>query len=90
MLSYIIALAAGVTAGFFLPGGFMAKPKSAVFNIALLGLLFFMGVNLGRDPELLSKLSKFGIISALMSFSVVIFSLLAVMLLMRLTGSGRK
>lgn len=86
MLSYVIALAAGIFAGFFLPGGFMAKPKSLFFNIALLGLLFFMGVNLGRDPELLSKLSKFGMISGVMSISVVIFSLGAVMLLLKLFG----
>ena len=89
MLSYVLALAAGAAAGFFLPGGFMGKTKSVVFNFALIGLLFFMGVNLGRDPELLSKISKFGFISALMSLSVVFFSVVAVVVLIRLFG-GRK
>ncbi|PLX71148.1 MAG: hypothetical protein C0602_02590 [Denitrovibrio sp.] len=86
MLSYVIALGVGVAAGFFLPSGFMTKPKSLIFNISLLGLLFFMGVNLGRDPELLSKLSNFGIISGIMSVTVVVFSVIAVMILMRIFG----
>lgn len=86
MLKLVIALFAGVFAGFFLPGGFLGRPKALIFNIALLGLLFFMGVNLGRDPELLSKLSKFGIISGLMSVSVVIFSTIAVVILIKIFG----
>jgi len=90
MLNYVLALGAGVLAGFFLPSGFMSKPKSLIFNIALLGLLFFMGVNLGRDPELLSKLSKFGIISGIMSISVIIFSLLAVIILIKIFGEKKK
>jgi len=89
MLNYVIALGAGVIVGFFLPGGFMQKPKSAIFNISLLGLLFFMGVNLGRDPELLSKLSEFGLISGLISISVVIFSVFSVMILLKLL-SGKQ
>jgi uncharacterized membrane protein YbjE (DUF340 family) len=86
MLKLVIALVAGVAAGFFLPGGFMSKPKSYIFTTALLGLLFFMGVNLGRDSELLSKLSSFGFISIFMSIAVIVFSLLAVMLLMKIFG----
>ena len=86
MLSYVLALAVGIIAGLALPSGFMGKPKSVIFTAALLGLLFFMGVNLGRDPELLSKLSRFGIISSFMSITVVVFSLIAVIALMKLFG----
>lgn len=86
MLSYVIAIFAGVIAGFFLPGGFLGRPKSIIFNLSLLGLLFFMGVNLGRDPMLLSKLSKFGLISCIMSIFVVVFSIIAVMGLIKLFG----
>ncbi len=70
MLNYVLALGAGVLAGFFLPSGFMSKPKSLLFNVSLIGLLFFMGgVNLGgRDQDLLSKISRFGIVSGVMSF----------------------
>jgi uncharacterized membrane protein YbjE (DUF340 family) len=89
MLKLVIALAAGIAAGIFLPGGFMHRPKSMIFNTALLGLLFFMGVNLGRDPELLSKLSDFGIISGLMSVSVVFFSLVSVFILIKLFGEKK-
>lgn len=86
MLNYVLALAAGVAIGFLLPSGFMGKIKSIVFNISLLGLLFFMGVNLGRDPELLTKLSDFGITSIIMSVTVIVFSIIAVIILMKLFG----
>jgi len=86
MLNYVLALFIGACAGFFLPGGFMGRSKNIVFNISLLGLLFFMGVNLGRDPELLSKISDFGIISALMAVSVVIFSIISVIILIKIFG----
>ena len=86
MLKLVLALFAGAAAGFFLPGGFMSKPKSYIFTTAILCLLFFMGVNLGRDPEFLPKLSSFGLISIFMSITVVVFSILAVMLLMKIFG----
>jgi len=89
MLNLVLALALGIVAGFFMPSGFMSKPKSIIFNIALLGLLFFMGVNLGRDPELLSKLSSFGVISIFMSISVVVFSVVSVIILLKLFGGEK-
>ncbi|ADD68914.1 hypothetical protein Dacet_2152 [Denitrovibrio acetiphilus DSM 12809] len=89
MLNLVIALTVGVAVGFFMPSGFMSKPKSLIFYTALLGLLFFMGVNLGRDPELLSKLAHFGIISLVMSFTVVVFSVISVVVLVKLF-SGQK
>lgn len=90
MLNYVIALGLGVLVGFFLPAGFMQKSKNILFNIALLTLLYFMGVNLGKDPELLNKLSDFGIISATMGVSVVFFSVLTVFLLIKLLGGEEK
>lgn len=90
MLNLVLALLFGVAAGFFMPSGFMSKPKSVLFTVALLGLLFFMGVNLGRDPQLLSKLSSFGAISALMSITVIVFSIGAVMILMKLFTGDEK
>jgi len=86
MLNYVLALGVGIFAGFFLPSGFMSKPKSLIFNVSLLGLLFFMGVNLGRDADLLSKISSFGVISILMSISVIIFSIIAVLILIKIFG----
>jgi len=89
MLNYVIALAGGIILGFFLPAGFMQRSKTLLFNISLLALLFFMGVNLGRDPELLTKLSQFGIISIIMSITVIFFSILTIWLLIRLTGGEK-
>jgi uncharacterized membrane protein YbjE (DUF340 family) len=89
MLNYIIALAVGAVAGFFLPAGFMQRSKNILFNASLLALLFFMGVNLGKDPELLNKLSNFGLISAIMGVFVVFFSILTVFILIRLFGGEK-
>lgn len=91
MLNYVLALGAGVLAGFFLPSGFMSKPKSLLFNVSLIGLLFFMGVNLGRDQDLLSKkISRFGIVSGVMSLSVIFFSLVAVVILIKIFGEKNR
>ena len=90
MLLYIIALIAGLTAGILLPAGFMSKSKNVFFNIALIALLFFMGVNLGKDPEILSKLADFGYVSLVMSVSVVVFSVISVLIITKLFKGIRK
>lgn len=84
MLAYILALAAGLAAGVLLPSGFMSKIKNVLFNIALIVLLFFMGVSLGKDKDILSKIADFGIISAVMSVSVVIFSIISVLIITKI------
>jgi hypothetical protein len=40
-----------------------------------------MGVSLGKDKEILSKIADFGIISGIMSVSVVIFSIIGVLII---------
>ena len=90
MLSYIIALAAGLLAGIILPSGFMLKTKNILFNAALIALLFFMGVSLGRDPELPHKLANFGYVSLVMSVSVVVFSIISVLIITKLFKGMKK
>lgn len=74
-------MAAGLIMGMFLTAGFAAKIKNILFNFSLLALLFFMGVSLGKDKEILSKIADFGIISGIMSVSVVIFSIIGVLII---------
>lgn len=84
MLNYILALAAGIAVGIFLPNGFMSKTKNIFFNISLIALLFFMGVSLGKDSGILGKLANFGYVSGIMSVSVVIFSIVSVLIITKL------
>ncbi len=84
MLTYILALIAGLIAGVLLPSGFLSKIKNIFFNIALIALLFFMGVSLGRDSEILGKLANFGYVSLVMSVCVVVFSVISVLIITRL------
>lgn len=84
MLGYIAALFAGLAVGFFMPSGFFSRGKNILFNIALITLLFFMGISLGKDPEILGKIADFGYISGVMSLSVVIFSIVFVLLITKI------
>lgn len=90
MLAYVLALFAGLGFGIMMPAGFMSKIKNILFNIALITLLFFMGVSLGRDKDILSKIGDFGLTSAVMSISVVIFSIISVLIVTKVFKRVRK
>lgn len=90
MIYYAISVFVGMAVGFFLPAGFMPRTKTFLFNISLVGLLFFMGVNLGKDPNITSKLFEFGKISFIISILVIIFSVIGVLILVKLTGGDEK
>lgn len=76
--------------GILLTAGFAAKIKGILFNFSLIALLFFMGVNLGKDKDILSKITDFGIISGIMSVSVVIFSIIGVLIITKLFKKAEK
>lgn len=48
--------------------------------------MFFMGVNLGKDPHILEKLADFGLTSFLISVFVIVFSVVFVLIFVRLFG----
>lgn len=86
MLFYILAVIAGLIPSLFLPEGWLGNLRRHLFTLSLVGLLFFMGANLGSDPEILSKLADFGLISLLITVFVVVFSVAFVLLFVRLFG----
>jgi len=90
MIYYLIALLAGIGAGLLMKSGFMSKSKAMLFNFSLIGLLFFMGVNLGKDKGIAGKLVDFGITSVTISSFTVFFSVAFVWILLRLGGKGQK
>ena len=90
MVWYLVAVLAGGLIGFLLKAGILLKTRQVFFNISLIGLLFFMGAGLGKDPKLVSKLATFGLNAFVISLSAVIFSVLAVFILVRTLGRGQR
>jgi uncharacterized transporter YbjL len=86
MLYYILAVIAGLVPSLFLPQGWQLKTRKHLFTFSLVALLFFMGVNLGKDPELPSKLAAYGLTSFLISVFVIVFSVVFVLIFVRLFG----
>lgn len=86
MLSYIIAVILGVVSAFFLPERSFEKVRKHLFTISLLGLLFFMGVSLGKDPMILKKVIDYGLTAFVISVSTIIFSIFFVLVFVRLFG----
>ena len=86
MFLYIVAVIAGLIPSLFLPEGYLGHIRRHLFTFSLVGLLFFMGANLDNDPEILSKLADFVIVSFLITIFVVVFSIVFVLLFVRLFG----
>jgi uncharacterized membrane protein YbjE (DUF340 family) len=74
-----IAVTLGGVLGFFLK--WRESLKKAVSNLQLLGLtllLFFMGVSVGSNPDIVDNLSLIGLKSFMYGLLSVIFSVLAI------------
>ncbi len=88
MIPYLLLLLAGVALGFFWGQGAFGRLQRPVLPASVLVLLFFMGVGIGKVPDLASKIVGFGWNAlAIASFSVF-FSVLCVLLLT--TGLRRR
>lgn len=84
MLKYIIMLVLGIAVGTIYKSFNHNKLKSVGMSATVLVLLFFMGVGIGKDPELKNKILTFGAYGFTISFMTVIFSVLAVFIIIRL------
>ncbi len=85
MLAYLGCLLAGMgLAVVFGESPRFRRVQERVFPLTVLVLLFFMGVGIGRDPELGSKIARFGWNAAAVSVLTVAGSVLAVAALLGL------
>jgi len=85
MIKYIIFLAIGIFLGVFLPyKDWIKKLRAVLFPISILSLLFFMGVEIGKDPHLRLKILNYGYFAAIISVSSIFFSVLAVFIIIKL------
>lgn len=89
MFKYLVLLCLGVVVGSFYRTFHHNRLKSAGMSFTVLILLFFMGVGIGKDPELGSKILTFGAYGLVISFMSVVFSVVAVFLIMKISRSRK-
>ncbi|WP_022851278.1 LysO family transporter [Limisalsivibrio acetivorans] len=90
MLYYALAVLAGLVPALLLPQGWFLNVRKHLFTASLVALLFLMGVGLGSDPQIIGKLGKFGIVSFVIALSSIVFSVIAVLIMVRLFGGKQK
>jgi len=84
MIKYIIFLAIGIFFGAFIPyKNWIKKLRVVLFPFSILSLLFFMGVEIGKDPHLRLKILNYGYFAAIISVSSIFFSVLAVFIVIK-------
>lgn len=85
MLKYIFFLIMGVLLGFFSPDKkWIKKTRLALLPFSILCLLFFMGIEIGKDPHLKYKILNFGFFASVIAISSIIFSVLAVFIIIKI------
>jgi len=91
MVNYIIFLCVGILFGIFIPEiNRSKKVKNALMSISVLCLLFFMGVGIGKDPNLKSKIANFGFNAFIISSFSILFSIIVVFIMVRAFRSHLK
>lgn len=83
MFEYLVFLIAGAFIGIFFDNNYLVKVKKYLLPTSILFLLFFMGVGIGKDPMLSSKITTFGINAVIISVSSIFFSCVFVFLFVR-------
>lgn len=83
MIEYLVFLIGGATIGLLLANRYFDKTKKYLLPSSILFLLFFMGVGIGKDPHLSSKIADFGINAVVISISSIFFSIVFVYLFVR-------
>lgn len=84
MINYIIFLCVGIIIGIFFPELNSVKTiKGALMSMSVLCLLFFMGVGIGKDPELNLKIANFGLNALVISLFSILFSIIVVYVILR-------
>ncbi|MEF3254784.1 MAG: lysine exporter LysO family protein [Deferribacterales bacterium] len=86
MWIYLFFLIIGGLLGYFLREKPVDKISKILLNISVLILLFFMGVGIGKDPDLNNKIINFGIKSITITFFTVSMSILSVFFIVKIFG----
>lgn len=85
MVNYLIFLAVGVFFGiFFSSANGIIKVKNIFMFLSVLCLLFFMGVGIGKDPNLKLKIANFGLSAFVIASFSILFSVIVVFIMVRI------
>jgi len=91
MWTILILLTAGFLMGYFLRKNPAVFPVSEKFTTAMIyALLFFMGLGVGVNPEIVSNLKSLGVDALIISLFAIMGSLLFAYMLNKLPGKDEK
>ncbi|ABR48622.1 conserved hypothetical protein [Alkaliphilus metalliredigens QYMF] len=91
ILFYLIILVLGATVGYKkLLSEQSLEKLSKLQNVALLFLLFIMGINIGLDRDIIASFGVIGFQAVLLAVSSIIFSVIGVRLVSKRIDVGQK
>lgn len=86
MLKYLFFLLLGGSVGFFTRKKDIKGINRYLMSTSILLLLFFMGVGIGKDPDLKTKIVNFGVVAFTISILAILGSIATVYLIVRFFG----
>lgn len=87
MFTYLACLGVGAALGLGVRGPRVRRAQRLLLPASVLLLLFFMGVGIGKTPDLVHKLGSFGAAALWVAVGSLGGSLLAVVALFRVLGA---
>lgn len=79
-LSILIAVLSGIGAGYFLLPTTISSSIGIIIDIGLMILLFFVGIDIGRQKDVLDKIKKVGVKALLIPLAVTMGSIVGSMI----------
>ncbi|MCX8083772.1 MAG: lysine exporter LysO family protein [Calditerrivibrio sp.] len=83
MIKYLLFISIGGVLGYISRRGINGHLHKHLMNGSIIILLFFMGVGIGKDPDLKSKIADFGITAGVISLLTVVGSTVSVYVILR-------
>ncbi|MGC8768935.1 LysO family transporter [Calditerrivibrio sp.] len=89
MAKYLFFLLIGSALGFATKQIDIKGANKWILNFSVIILLFFMGIGIGKDPDLKIKILNFGFIAFIISSLAVFFSITFVYAIVKLFGKQK-
>ncbi|MGC8925208.1 MAG: LysO family transporter [Calditerrivibrio sp.] len=89
MAKYLFFLLIGSALGFVTKQIDIKGANKWILNFSVIILLFFMGIGIGKDPDLKIKILNFGFIAFIISSLAVLFSITFVYAIVKLFGKQK-
>ncbi|MGB9731032.1 MULTISPECIES: hypothetical protein [Calditerrivibrio] len=89
MAKYLFFLLIGSALGFVTKQIDIKGANKWILNFSVIILLFFMGIGIGKDPDLKIKILNFGFIAFIISSLAVFFSITFVYAIVKLFGKQK-